>query len=98
MKAGEIMTENPITITPHDTIGQAEELMGQADIRQLPVVQGKELVGIITDRDIRSFLSGKLFGAPEEMERELNTKIGSIMTTKRSRSRPMTNSAKLWSS
>ena len=65
MKVAEVMTENPLSLEPDDAIWQAEELMNQHDIRQLPVVEGTELVGIITDRDIRSFMSGKLFGTPE---------------------------------
>ncbi len=82
MKVAEVMTENPITVEPDDTIAEAEDLMDQHGIRQLPVVKGTELVGIITDRDIRSFLSGKLFGTPEEREKAMNTKIATVMTTK----------------
>ncbi len=82
MNVADVMTENPTTLGPEDTISQAEDLMDQHDIRQLPVVEGTELVGIITDRDIRSFLSGKLFGTPEEREKAMNTKIGTVMTTK----------------
>ncbi len=82
MKVAEVMTENPVSLEPNDAIWQAEELMNQHGIRQLPVVEESELVGIITDRDIRSFLSGKLFGTPEEREKAMNTKIGTVMTTK----------------
>jgi len=38
------------------------------------------LIGIITDRDIRSFLSGSLSSAPEAREKALHTKIGDVMT------------------
>lgn len=82
MKVADVMTENPSTVEPNDTIGQADEIMNQEDIRQLPVVEGTELVGIITDRDIRSFLSGRLFGTPEEREKAMNTKVASVMTSK----------------
>ena len=82
MKVAEVMTENPVRLEPDDAIWEAEELMNQHDIRQLPVVEENELVGIITDRDIRSFLSGKLFGTPEDREKAMNTKIATVMTTK----------------
>ena len=82
MKVVDLMTENPLTVEPNDTIGQAEEIMNQENIRQLPVVRGTELVGIITDRDIRSFISGHLFTTPEEREKAMNTKIATVMTTK----------------
>jgi CBS domain-containing protein len=81
VKIADIMTRDPLTVTPSDTIGQADELMYENKIRQLPVVERHELVGIISDRDIRSFLSGSLFETPEERERALAAKVASIMTT-----------------
>jgi acetoin utilization protein AcuB len=81
MKVVDIMTKDPLTVTPTETIGQADELMNTNKIRQLPVVQGKDLVGIVTDRDIRSFLSGSLLEGVEAREEALNTKVREIMTT-----------------
>jgi acetoin utilization protein AcuB len=81
MKVVDIMTREPLTVTPTETIGQADELMNTNKIRQLPVAQGKDLVGIVTDRDIRSFLSGSLFESVEARENALNTKVREIMTT-----------------
>lgn len=81
MKVVDVMTKDPLTVTPTETIGQADELMNTNKIRQLPVVQGKDLIGIVTDRDIRSFLSGSLLETPEEREKALNSKISDIMTT-----------------
>ena len=81
MKVVDIMTRDPLTVTPTETIGQADELMNTNKIRQLPVVQGKDLVGIVTDRDIRSFLSGSLLEGVEAREAALNTKVREIMTT-----------------
>jgi acetoin utilization protein AcuB len=70
-----------LTLTPNETIGQADELMNTNRIRQLPVVQEKELVGIVTDRDIRSFLNGSFLESVEAREEGLNTKVREIMTT-----------------
>jgi len=81
MRVVDVMTTDPLTVTPIATIGQADELMNTNRIRQLPVVEGKELVGIVTDRDIRSFLSGSLLEDPEAREKALNTKVSEIMTT-----------------
>jgi CBS domain-containing protein len=78
----DVMTANPATLGPGDTIAAAEEIMNEEGFRQIPVVNKKELVGIITDRDIRSFLSGRLFGVPEDREVAMNTKIAAVMTTK----------------
>jgi CBS domain-containing protein len=45
------------------------------------VVKARELVGIITDRDIRSFLSGSLLADPDAREKALDAQIGDVMTT-----------------
>jgi len=81
MKVAEVMTESPLTVEPDDTIGHADEIMVEHGIRQLPVVGDKELIGIITERDIRSFLSGRLFGTPQERDQALSTKVAAIMTS-----------------
>jgi len=81
MKVVDVMTKDPLTVTPSETIGQADELMSENRIRQLPVVQDNELLGIITDRDIRSYLSSSLLETPTAREKALDTKIGEIMTT-----------------
>jgi CBS domain-containing protein len=49
----EIMTPNPVTITPDDTIGLAAQLMLNYMIGGLPVLDHSgQLVGIITESDI----------------------------------------------
>jgi acetoin utilization protein AcuB len=77
----DVMTKDPLTVMPSETIGQADELMTTNRIRQVPVVQGNELVGVVTDRDIRSFLSGSLLESGEAREKALNTEVREIMTT-----------------
>jgi acetoin utilization protein AcuB len=81
LRVVDVMTRDPLTVTATETIGEADDLMSQNKIRQLPVVKGKELVGIITDRDIRSFLSGSLLASPEQREAALKTRIREIMTS-----------------
>ncbi len=48
------MTPNPKTIESTATIADASELMRNYKIRRLPVVDNGTLVGIVTDRDLRS--------------------------------------------
>ncbi|MBC8016066.1 MAG: CBS domain-containing protein [Sporomusaceae bacterium] len=48
------MTSNPITIPSTATIADASELMRANNFRRLPVVDNGKLVGLITDRDLRS--------------------------------------------
>lgn len=49
----ELMTPNPITIAHTELVGKAMEVMARYDIRRLPVTKEGQLVGIISDRDLR---------------------------------------------
>ena len=82
MKVADVMTTDPVSIAPEDSIQQALDIMDQENIRQLPVTNEKELIGIITDRDIRSFLGGRSLSYLEAQEVALKTKIASVMTDK----------------
>jgi len=43
----------PITLTPQDTIRRAVQIRDQHNIGGFPIVDGKRLVGILTNRDLR---------------------------------------------
>jgi IMP dehydrogenase len=47
------VVKDPITITPDMTVRNVLSLTRQHKISGLPVVQGKQLVGIVTNRDLR---------------------------------------------
>ena len=61
MKVRELMTTEPITVEPKATLGEVATLMKQQDCGSIPVVEGRRLVGIVTDRDIvvRGVAAGK---------------------------------------
>jgi CBS domain-containing protein len=46
------MTNNPITAIPDTTIGEAAEVMLSNGFRHLPVVEGRELKGMVSIRDV----------------------------------------------
>jgi len=48
-----IMTVNPVTIEPTNSIATAIELLRKGGFRRLPVMENNRLVGIVTDRDLR---------------------------------------------
>ena len=50
--ASEWMTRNPITATPDTTIGEAADVMLANGFRHLPVVEGRELKGVVSIRDV----------------------------------------------
>jgi IMP dehydrogenase len=47
------MIVDPVTIRPESTIAEALALMGKYRISGLPVTNGKRLLGIVTNRDLR---------------------------------------------
>ena len=55
MKAREIMTANPRTVTPDMNLPEVARLMQSEDVGIVPVVDAggsRQLVGVVTDRDI----------------------------------------------
>ena len=56
----DVMTPNPMTISPSNSLRTAKRLMEEGNFRRLPVVEGGRLVGIITDRDLRLALNSPL--------------------------------------
>jgi acetoin utilization protein AcuB len=56
MKAGDIMTRNPVTVSPETPIEEAAKILNEKGIGCLPVVSNDELVGIITTSDMLNVL------------------------------------------
>ncbi|MCS7221937.1 MAG: CBS domain-containing protein [Anaerolineae bacterium] len=50
------MTPHPITVTPDSSIAEAARLMRDHKIGGLPVVEGDQVVGIITETDLLNYL------------------------------------------
>jgi len=73
----DIMNKNPVFITPDEKISFTELLMVRKNIGGLPVVKDskkKELIGIITQRDIRLARFAMSLESP-------NTKVKDLMTS-----------------
>ena len=54
-KCDEIMTKNPVCCLPADTVDKAAQVMKRENIGSIPVInneKSRELVGIVTDRDL----------------------------------------------
>jgi acetoin utilization protein AcuB len=50
------MRRSVVTIQRGETVDRAQTLMAQHGIRHLPVLEGRRLVGILTDRDVRGVM------------------------------------------
>lgn len=49
-----IMVKPVVTATPNTSVGDARRLLEKSRVRHLPVLEGGLLVGIVSDRDLRS--------------------------------------------
>ena len=56
MFVGRRMMKKVITVTPEDTVRDANRILQENRIHHLPVVVGEELVGIVSDTDIRQWI------------------------------------------
>ena len=48
----DVMTPNPASISEKDSVKRAAEIMKREDAGVVPVVDGRKIIGIVTDRDI----------------------------------------------
>jgi CBS domain-containing protein len=60
-KVHEVMTDRPRCVTPETPVTEAAQLMETDDIGSLPILDGDQLAGMVTDRDIviRAVAKGK---------------------------------------
>src|SRR5579884_2192953 len=61
------MIVDPITLSPHDSLVQALDVMAKYHISGVPITENGRLVGILTNRDIR-------------FEEDLDQEVGALMT------------------
>jgi CBS domain-containing protein len=50
--ASDVMTANPATVSAKDNLRDAARIMASQDTGVVPVVDGRKIVGMVTDRDI----------------------------------------------
>lgn len=62
----EIMTRELITISPVDDLATAEELFKKHHIRHIPVVQGDEILGMLSYTDLLRISFADAIGPDEE--------------------------------
>jgi CBS domain-containing protein len=76
-KCSDVMTRNPVSARPDDTVASVARLMKENDIGPVPIVDdnsSKRLVGIVTDRD----LAIKVVAAGRDPQ---STPVKEVMTT-----------------
>lgn len=78
--AGDLMTPQPARVRVSSTVGHALKLLHELDVRHLPVVDADgELVGIVSDRDLRGPLPDEV--VPEAPDIGPRTPITRVMSS-----------------
>ncbi len=77
----ELMTRDPVTVSPHTSVADAASALVEAGARHLPVVDpdGK-LLGILSERDLRAYLQQDVKLWPDASSERLETEVEAIMT------------------
>jgi CBS domain-containing membrane protein len=80
----DLMTPNPYTLQPRDTLAALYDLMDSHRVRHVPIVDGDgELVGLLTHTDLAMTALGSLSDLPLSQERDLlqRRRVREVMVT-----------------
>lgn len=78
MLVREYMTSTPMTVAEDASLIEAAELMKEKKIRRFPVLRGDRLIGIVTDRDLRSAAPSQVVSF-DVQERQLMPELHSLL-------------------
>ena len=79
MVVDEIMSPKPVAVEADLTVREALRRLISEDIRHLPVIDDGQLVGMLSDRDVRGFASDALSGS--EFSEQLNRPVSEAMSS-----------------
>lgn len=82
MKVNDWMTGDVLTLTVNETIRRPMEIREEKGIRRFPVMDGDQLVGIVTDRDLRNATASSVVLTEKKYHDFLldTIKVESVMT------------------
>ena len=82
MIAGNLMTPEPTIVIPEASVAEAWDLMGDLDIRHIPVVERQTLVGMVSDRDFARMDMAAILASEraDVLREELATPVVKIMS------------------
>lgn len=82
LRVSEIMTREPYTIGPDDTLEAARKMMAEHHIRHIPVVnENGSLVGLVSQRDVLAAEDSTVLNTAGDNSPERYVAVSSIMTT-----------------
>ena len=82
LTAQDLMTPNPVTVSPEDRLSHAADLMEKHRVQHLPVIRDGHLVAILSERNLRDATPSVLtLSDPEARRRALGaTRVEKIAT------------------
>jgi CBS domain-containing protein len=83
LTAEDIMTRNPVVVDITATVQDVADTMFGAEIRHVPVVEQGTLVGMVSDRDLRSYLLPRpeQIIRPDDARARLEANVSMVMRT-----------------
>jgi CBS domain-containing protein len=63
LRVGNLMTVDPIVIGPDQPVAEAERLLKTYRVSGLPVIEGRDLIGVISQSDLVIARSSEMVGA-----------------------------------
>ena len=80
LTVGNVMTADPVTIGPEDSLMQALLLMQQKHIRRIPVVVADNLVGLLTAGDLKRAQPSAISDSQQEFDQVMEeTPVSRVM-------------------
>jgi acetoin utilization protein AcuB len=82
MRVQEVMSPNPVTVSPEVSVAEVWDLMRERGIRHIPVLERGVLVGMLSDRDLAHFdMAGVLTSeGADGLRRALATPVAKVMS------------------
>ena len=83
LRVADVMTRDPVTLGPEDSLMRAVEVMRMRGVRRIPVVVGGMLVGLLAEGDLKRAQPSALSDSEEEFMRVMEgTPLSRIMIPK----------------
>ena len=83
LRVADVMTRDPVTLGPEDSLMRAVEVMRMRGVRRIPIVVGGALVGLLAEGDLKRAQPSALSDSEEEFVRVMDgTPLSRIMIPK----------------
>lgn len=82
MLVRDVMSESPVVVHARARLSEAAELLAGHTVRHLPVVEAGALVGMLSDRDLRSVMSPRLLdeASLDELRSRYDAPVSEVMS------------------